>query len=503
MLIHRSRIALVSLATVVAVGAAAAQGTPPVATPPAATDTTPAFARILGTVYDSVHSLQLRGATVFVVGSGRIGTTNDRGAFVVDSVRPGAYRVHVQHEFLDSLGLTMVTDTIQVAAGAQQVLELAIPSPETLVGLSCSPATRRIGPSAIIGRLLDADTDQPVAGARVSFAWSELSIAAGLRRIPKVLGATAGADGVFRICGVPSEVEGTLQAERGGITTAEIKVQFIGQSLVVQGLKIGNASTVTQAAADSARSAANVGEQRFSATNIQRGEAVLRGRVVAANGAPIRGARVEVEGTTSRSLTDENGEFTLRDLPSGTQSVVAMQIGFSPVTQPVDLSTRAPASTVITMATPATVLEAVVVEAKSELQQGLENIGFTERQRGTPGTFMDAEDIMRRGPNVLTAVFRTVPTLRVVPDGPYDYKVESARGHQLGGNCVKYWVDGNPYEAIYPGDVDRIMPPFQIAGIEVYQGSQVPIQFSSANTNNCAVIVIWSKYKAGQPGRRR
>lgn len=502
MLIHTFRIALVTLATAAAVGTASGQGTPPVTAPPAA-DTTPAFGRILGTVYDSVHSFHLRGASVFVVGSGRVGITNDRGAFVVDSLKPGSYRVHVQHEFLDSLGLTMVTDSMVLAAGSQQVLEMAIPSPETLVGLSCTPATRRIGPSAIIGRLLDADTDQPVAGARVSFAWSELSLAAGLRRIPKVLGATAGTDGVFRICGVPSEVEGTLQAERGGITTAEIKVVFVGQALVVQGLKIGNATTVTQAAADSSRSAANVGEQRFSATNIQRGEAELRGRVVAANGTPIRGARVEVEGTVSRSLTDENGEFTLRNLPSGTQSVVAMQIGFSPVAQPVELSTRAPATTVITMTMPAQVLEGVLVEAQSELQRGLETIGFTERKRGMSGTFMDAEDIMRRNPNVLTSVLRTVPNLRVVPDGPYDYKVESARGHQLGGNCVKYWVDGNPYDAVYPGDVDRIIPPFQIAGIEVYQGTAVPIQFTNANTNNCAVIVIWSKYKAGQPGNRR
>ena len=225
-----------------------------------------ASATVIGIVYDSVHNAPLAGATVFLVGSPRIGVTTDRGAFMIDSVAAGSYRVHVTHDLLDSLGLAMVTDSFPVAEGERRVLEMAVPSGQTLVGLSCNPATRRLGPSAIIGRLLDADTDQPVGGARVSFAWSELSLAAGLKRVPKVLGATASADGVFRICGVPSEVEGTLQADKAGITTAEIKVTFIGQPLVIQGLRIGNANTVAKAVVDSSEGSVprrSVGEQRF------------------------------------------------------------------------------------------------------------------------------------------------------------------------------------------------------------------------------------------------
>jgi hypothetical protein len=238
---------------------------------------------LLGTVFDSVHNTPLVGATVFLLGTSRIGATNERGLFNVDSVPTGMHRVHVSHELLDSLGITMVTDSFEVTTGQRKVLEMAVPSSETLVGLSCSAATRRLGPSAIIGRLLDADTDLPVPGARVSFAWSELSLAAGLKRVPKVLGATANADGVFRICGVPGEVEGTLQAEKSGITTAEIKVTFIGQPLVIQGMRIGNANTVARAQVDSTQGVApgrSVGEQRFSAVNYQKGQAVLRGKVV-------------------------------------------------------------------------------------------------------------------------------------------------------------------------------------------------------------------------------
>jgi hypothetical protein len=272
---------------------------------------------------------------------------------------------------------------------------------------------------------------------------------------------------------------------------------------VIQGLRIGNANTVAKAHVDSTQAAASrgTGEQRFSAVNYQKGQAVLRGKVVNANGIPMANVRVEVEGTTSRALTNAEGAFSLAELPSGTQSVTARQMGFAPVSKAVELSTREPANTTITMSQPVQMLDPVVVTAESD--RGLDNIGFTQRKRGLPGTFMDADEIMKRGPNALTDVFRTVPSLRVVPVSPYDYAVESSRGNQLGGNCVKYWLDAGQYDPVFPGDVDRMIPPYEIAAIEVYNGSNVPVQFSSANSSNCAVIVIWSKYRASQPTRKR
>ena len=488
-------------------GVARAQVSAPPVPPPAAAPQDSArgtTGSLLGTVFDSVHSRPLANATVFVLGTSRIGLTNASGVFVVDSVPVGTHKVHVAHELLDSLGITMVTDSFPVTAGERKVLEMSVPSSETLVGMSCTAATRRLGPSAIIGRLLDADTDQPVNGARVSFAWSELSLADGLKRMPRVRVATANADGVFRICGVPNEVEGTLQADKAGITTAEIKITFIGQPLVIQGLRIGNANTVARADVDSTQrttTGRSGGDQRFSAVNYQKGQAVLRGKVVNATGAPMVGARVEVEGTMSRVLTNAEGAFTLTELPSGTQSVVARQMGFAPVSQPVELSSREPRTTTITMSQPVQMLDPIVVTAESDM--GLDNIGFTSREKSMSGTFLDAKEIMARGPNMLTDVFRTVPSLKVVPVSPYDYAVESSRGNMLGGRCVKYWLDGSPYESVFPGDIDRMIPPYEIAAIEVYNGSTVPMQFTNANSGNCAVIVIWSKYRASQPVRKK
>jgi hypothetical protein len=475
---------------------------PDSATPAAATDAAAKFARLVGTVYDSVHLAPLAGAAVFLEGSSRPGLTNDRGGFALDSIPAGVYRLRVEHVLLDSIGVAMVTDTFRLADDETRTLALSVPASETLVALSCPARTRVLGPSAIIGRLLDADTNQPVDSASVSFAWSELVLRT-MRREPRVRGVRTGADGMFRICGVPNQVEGTLQASKGRITTAEVRVTFQGEPLMIQGLRIGNTATVASAtdSAAIARAAEQATGPRFSAVNVQKGEAVLTGRVVGANGQPIVNARVEVEGTVSRVLTRENGEFTLTELPSGTQKVVARQLGYEPVEKPVELSARTPATVTIVMSKPAQVLATVRVEAEQD--RGLERLGFNQRKRAMSGTFLTGDDVMKRGPNMLTDVFRTVPGLRVVPAGMNEYKVENARSTGLGANCVKFILDGASFEAVFPGDVDRMIPPYNVAAIEVYQGSATPIQFQVAGASACATVVIWSKYRAEQGNRQR
>jgi hypothetical protein len=325
-----------------------------------------------------------------------------------------------------------------------------------------------------------------------------MSLADKLRRVPRVREDRSGPDGVFRICGLPSEMTGTVQALHNGITTSEVKVTIEGQPLVIQGLRIGSAETVVAAndtaAQARAREQEKAGGQRFSATTMRKGQAALTGRVTNGAGAPIVGARVDVLGTPGATLTRENGEFSLAELPSGTQTVVVRQIGFAPVEQAVELSTRAPARVTIALTRAAQVLAPVEVTANADAA-GLDKIGFTQRKRSSGGYFITAADIEKRAPNMLTDVFRTIPSLRVVPSGT-DYVIESARNPT--NSCVNYYIDGAPWQAIYAGDVDRLLPTWEIAAIEVYNGSNTPMQFQSPGSSGCASIVIWSKTRAGR-----
>jgi hypothetical protein len=461
---------------------------------------TPA-ATLFGTVFDSVHMEPLVGATVSVEGTTRMALTTDKGVFRIDSITPGTYRVRVAHVLLDSIGMSMLTNEIALPDGAVQSVELAIPAGATLVEASCPANRRALGPGAVIGRLLDADSEEPVKGARVSVAWEEMSINAGLRKVPRLRDALTGEDGVYRICGLPAQFEGTLQAQFKGISTAEVRVKFEGEVLVVQGLKIGNANTVAVATGDSAarrQREAAVGKS-FSAATLQRGTAILTGKVINAAGAPVVGARVDVVGTPGMTLTGAGGEFRIDSLPSGTQSLVVRQIGLAPVEQAVELSTRAPARVTVTMSRAATVLAEVRVEA--ERDAGLDKVGFTQRKKSGFGYYLSGDDITKRAPNLLTDLFRTIPGLRVVPSGT-DYVVESARN--VMGGCVRYFVDGAVWEAVFPGDVDRLVPPWEIGAIEVYNGTSVPAQFQMAGSSSCAAIVIWTKTRLNAPpGRSR
>ncbi|MEP7381184.1 MAG: carboxypeptidase regulatory-like domain-containing protein [Gemmatimonadota bacterium] len=461
------------------------------------------FAALNGVVFDSLHRAPLSEATVSVEGTNRFTVTTRLGIFAIDSVPPGQRRLRVDHPVLDSLGITMVTAPFQLSEGATGTVQLSVPSAATLIEVSCPAARRNLGPAAVIGRLLDADTDAPVKGARVSVAWLEISINAGLRRVPRLRDALSTEDGMFRICGLPAGFEGTLQAQVKTVTTSEVRVKDDGSLLVVQGLKIGNANTVITEATDSAaiqrQKEVSTGPQ-FSAARLQSGNAVLTGRVVNAAGAPVVGARIDVLGTPGATLTKEDGKFSIPDLPSGTQSVVVRQIGFAPEERAVELSTRAPAEVSITMARPATMLNTVVVKADRDV--GLEKVGFAQRKKMGGGYYMDGDAITQRAPNMLTDLFRTIPGLRVVPSGNgIDYTVESARS--VTGSCVKYYVDGAPFEAVFPGDVDRILPPSEIAAIEVYNGISVPAQFQMAGNSSCAAIVLWSKTRVDRPLGRK
>ena len=459
------------------------------------------MATLFGTVFDSVHMAPLAGAVVTVEGTPRSARTTDKGVFRVDSIPPGTYKVRVSHVLLDSIGMAMVTNDIELADQGIESIQLSIPAGPTLVEASCPAARRALGAGAIIGRLLDADTDEPVKGGRVSVVWEEVSLNANLRRLPRRRDAVSGDDGVYRICGLPLAFEGTLQADLKGITTSEVRVKFEGDALLVQGLKIGNANTVAVASGDSAaarQKEAAVGKS-YSAATLQRGQAVLTGRVINAAGAPIVGARVDVLGTPGMTLTGAGGEFRIDSLPSGTQTLVARQIGFAPVEQSVELTTRMAARAEVKMDRAATVLAEVKVTAEADV--GLEKVGFTQRKKQGFGYHLTGDDISKRAPNLLTDVFRTVPGLRVVPSGN-DYVIQSTRNAMNG--CVKYWIDGSPWEAIFPGDVDRIIPPWEVGAVEVYNGSSVPAQFQAPGQSSCAAIVIWSKTRLNAPtGRPR
>jgi hypothetical protein len=452
----------------------------------------PGFGGVVGTVIDSINGVvPLVGATIKVGNTGRQAVTDSLGQFRVDSIPPGEHAVTLLHPLLDSLNIQISTRPAPFQAGQTFAVELAVPSATKVVELSCTRAWRARGPSALVGKVLDADTDKPLEGAKVTLVWQELVLAT-LRKEARVREATVAADGGYRICGLPSGLTGNIQATFNGRKTAEVGIAIDEtRPLAFQSLRIGT-TVVAEAPADTTRRAGSAaGSSAEPAPPRLRGPARLTGRVINAAGAPVANARVDVQGTGAAALSRQDGSFGFTDLPSGTQQVVVRQLGFQPVEVPVELSGRTPKQITVTLAKPAPVLEAVAVTAERNAA-GLDQVGFNRRHKSGFGYFMTTEEIENRQATRMTDLFRTIPSLRVVPSG-MDYVVESAR--DATGGCVRYVVDGSPYQSLFAGDVDRLMPPHEVAAIEVYTGSNTPVEFQAPGSSSCTTIVMWSRFK--------
>jgi hypothetical protein len=432
---------------------------------------------------DSLHGEPLVGALIQVDGTARMAITDSLGRFLVDSVPPGPHRVVVDHPVADTLGILLVTAPLTFAANEITQAVVAVPSGEFLVNLFCPAPRRVLGPGALVGRVREPDSDSAAVGARVSLVWYDPDppgLPAGLRptkRPPRVRETTVGADGTYRLCGLPEKYDGKLQAQRkDGGATAEVPVTQDGGLLALRSMTVAALPVV--ASKDSAG----------AARARPKGSARVFGRVVNKNGAPVVGARIGLMGHSAATLTKTNGEFALDSLPSGTQALVVRQIGYRPTEVPVDLSSRTPAR--VTVRLGEFVPELSPVEVVSRRDDGLQKVGFLDRRRTSAGGyFLGPDQLERRTAMRFTDIVRTVPGIRVTEQNGQAV-ITPTRSAQ--GGCVTVFVDGAAWQQLEAGDMDSFVQPNEVAAIEVYNGISVPPQFTTPG-QSCTAIVVWTK----------
>jgi carboxypeptidase family protein/carboxypeptidase-like protein/TonB-dependent receptor-like protein len=466
-----------SLGAVVAASTAGAplhaqQQTPPPTRAAVPTGT----AAIAGIVIDSLNGRYLAGADVIIEGAKKTLVTDSVGKFIVDSLPPGTYQVGVFHPLLDTLGISLATKPFHIGADSSSFVVLAVPSAATIIRRACpAMGPRAQGRSAVIGHVTDPESLEPVSGADVSIAWTQIEASKeiGIRRTPRVLRDSTDAQGAFRICGLPGEMKATLQARKGGAVTAEIPISLGEQEPELF------ARTLLLSRADS---------------GAKTGNASVSGRVILEGAPSNAGSRVELVGTGAIALTNENGEFTMRNLPSGSHVLLARHLGFGAETVPVDLSSREPKKVSIKLPKYVAMMDPVLVTARRVAS--LDKVGFNQRKRSGNGYYMGPEQIQKLHANYLTDILRLVPSLRVsyTPDGEV---VTSSRGVTSlmgGGDCVQYYVDDMPWMSASPGDINQFVNGSEVVGVEVYNGPGTPAQYSRS-MQNCVTIVLWTKFK--------
>ena len=448
-------------------------------------------ASAVGTVFDSVRLRPLANARIRLDTSALVATADENGRFRLDGIPPGSHYLRVEHPMVDTLAISLRSEDEMFAAGESKPVELATPSSETLISILCSPAWRQRGPAALMGRVREADTGEPATGAKVSLVWYELDISTGVRRAPRVREQTVGPDGIFRICGLPPGIDGKLQVIRGPLTSGDIPLNFGDDMLALRSMSIAAPETIVQLPAGATPDSALRSRTAVRSAPVL-GTARLVGKVTNKEGRPLPGARVQLDGSTRVASTRADGGFVLDSLPPGTQTVTVRLLGYAPIEQAVDLSSREPRTVAIALDNFVPVLEAVRVNAQRE--RALDDVGFARRKRTGMGWYMDP-DQMKAHENSLnfSDVLRSAPGIRVVQAGSGRQAITSSRDPANG--CVNIWVDGSMWQQLEPGDVDDFVKPYELAAIEVYNGSTTPAEYQPVGRSSCTTIVAWTKRK--------
>lgn len=427
-------------------------------------------AQIAGVVVDSLNARYLSGADIVIEGANVSLQTDSVGRFVADSLPPGTYQVGVFHPLLDTLGIAIASKPFHLGPDSSSFVILAIPSVRTLVGRYCRAQSDSLGASALIGHVADPETLRPIANAQVSVAWAEIEISktAGFRRTPHLATAATDASGAFAICGLPSPMQATLQARRGAIVTAEIPVSIGDRpvELVARSLLLSAVDSMAKS-----------------------GNAAVSGTVLLDGSDTNAGSRVELEGTDIVAMTNAKGEFTMRNLPSGTRVILARHLGFAAQSQSVDLSSREEQHVTIKLPKYVSVMDPVLVVARASA--ALDKVGFSQRQKSGMGYYLGPDRLQNMHPTMVTDILRRVPGLRVSYT-PHGDVVSSSRS--VGNSCVQYFLDDMPYQEMTPGDINQFVGGNEVVAVEVYQGPETPAQYIRPGYD-CTTIVLWTRFK--------
>ena len=249
--------------------------------------------------------------------------------------------------------------------------------------------------------------------------------------------------------------------------------------------------------------------------------------VLSAQNPPVPSSQVLFKGTvkehgTERSIaraaivlngravafTDESGAFVVRDVAvyAVDNKLEVRALGYDVAQRIFDFEGSETELVVnVLLDRSATELPPVVVE---DVAISPHLRGFEQRRRAEAGHFLTAQEIAALNPATTTGILRRIPTVDVLGDAETGTII---RIHTAGYLCnavegyrPAVFVDG----VLTPNvDLDAVLQPERIAGIEVYRGAaRVPPEFNVGGsagargrmTAQCGVIAFWTK--APEPG---
>lgn len=220
----------------------------------------------------------------------------------------------------------------------------------------------------------------------------------------------------------------------------------------------------------------------------------VNGTVVSADGIPLKGA--EIIAGELRTITRDNGEFTLPGVTGGQVVLLVRRIGYQPGILEFRSDSSLKVISVLAKLVPTAVALGTIVIEGERLSLALQKNGFYKRRNLGIGTFFDEKRLARAA--ALSHVVRDAPGVRV----------ENRRGGAIplarDGTSIlgpRYCAMSVMLDDVYlpwANDVglDGIAESRDLAAIEVYRSPNIPLAVSGKvppRKLGCGLIMLWSK----------
>ncbi len=216
-----------------------------------------------------------------------------------------------------------------------------------------------------------------------------------------------------------------------------------------------------------------------------------------------------------RGTTDAKGDFKIAPLAVGKYAVVFRHVGFAPLTDSIEVAANGVVDRAYEMVPSVVQLETVNVNDTVQRYSSPNLQEFLERKKTTIGGHFITEDVIRKNEHrkLQDIIVSEVPGVRVYQPFPKQMPtmeyLSSSRGSGRSGTnkCpITLYIDGamyfnpqvhrdtDPFTAVSFPDLNRILPS-NLAGVEFYPGgASLPAKYN-ATTNDCGVLLLWTREK--------
>jgi hypothetical protein len=413
-----------------------------------------------GTVYDSLVKRPIVGAVVQMVnaalpsGSVLSAATDARGQYAIRGVYPGRYLMGFVDAALDTMALDVPTVAVDVRAGQTTRVDLATPSPVSIITSACRVQAKD-STGLLIGILRDAGSSLNRTSGRVEARWADLVIDnTGINNRQRLLVGDVNGEGWFAVC-LPAGEGIAIRAASERDTSGVRLVGIPANGIVRHDIALG-------------------------------GTARIRGRVRAENGQTLGATYVGFAGTERRVTADTAGAFVLEG-PAGSQTLEVRALGYAAHRSSMSLRGGLDTTIDVTLVSLKHVLDTVQVRASRVFSR--DSDGFQRRSKTGNGRFWDPDDFARGRFHDIFGALRQAPSITLEERG-FERLVTMRGG--LEGRCVPaIFLNGVQLQADSGATLDLMVRPDEVSGMELYTVAQAPAQYQSLN--GCGSLVIWTR----------